>query len=97
MPVQSGMRPLVSNHPGNSQDSANWSQFVAECLLAGSQTVYDDAQQLMERHVIPLVLQHANGNQLQAAKLLGVSRSTLRTKCRQYGITVDKVVDGGEL
>jgi len=51
----------------------------------------------MERHVIPLVLQHAAGNQLQAAKLLGLSRARLRTKCRQYGITVDKVVDSGEM
>ena len=97
LPVQSGIRSLGINHPGNAQDSDNWSQFVAERLLAGSLTVYDDAQQLMERHVIPLVLQHANGNQLQAAKLLGVSRSTLRTKCRQHGITVDKVVEGGDL
>ena len=96
-PFHHEMTTLAGNHRGNSQDSANWSQFVAERLLAGSQTVYDDAQQFMERHIIPLVLQHANGNQLQAAKLLGVSRSTLRTKCRQHGITVDKVVEGGDL
>ena len=84
-------------HHGPTNDVTHWTQFVAERLQAGGNTVYEDALQVMERHVIPLVLQHAAGNQLQAAKLLGLSRATLRTKCRQYGITVDKVVDSGEL
>ena len=84
-------------HHGPTSDVTHWTTFVAERLQAGGNTVYEDALQVMERHVIPLVLQHAAGNQLQAAKLLGVSRATLRTKCRQYGITVDKVVDSGEM
>ncbi|HQX52642.1 MAG TPA: sigma-54 dependent transcriptional regulator [Planctomycetaceae bacterium] len=75
---------------------AYWSQFVADRLQSGSQLVYDEALQQMERQVIPLVLQHTDGNQLRAAKLLGVSRATLRTKCRQYGITVDRVVESGQ-
>ncbi len=82
---------------GPTNDVTHWTTFVTERLQAGGNTVYEDALQVMERHVIPLVLQHAAGNQLQAAKLLGVSRATLRTKCRQYGITVDKVVDSGEI
>mgnify|MGYP003381431143 CR=1 FL=1 len=85
------------SHHGPASDVTHWTQFVIERLQAGGNTVYEDALQVMERHVIPLVLQHAAGNQLQAAKLLGVSRATLRTKCRQYGITVDKVVDSGEM
>ncbi|MCX7399295.1 MAG: hypothetical protein NT138_16650 [Planctomycetales bacterium] len=36
-------------------------------LLAGSESIYDDSQKLMERLVIALVLQYTNGNQLQAA------------------------------
>ena len=83
--------------PRLSHPSTHWPDFVAERLEAGSQTVYDDAQQLMERNIIPMILQYANGNQQQAAKLLGISRATLRTKCRQHGITVDKVVDGGDI
>lgn len=99
-PESTPMRPGNPPAPGHSAESSHattqWSQFIEDRLLAGSESIYDDAQQLMDRHVIPLVLQHVNGNQLQAAKLLGVSRATLRTKCRQYGITVDKVVDVGE-
>ena len=95
-PMQPGTPPAVSHHAASSHATTHWSQFVEERLIAGSESIYDEAQQLMDRHLIPLVLQHANGNQLQAAKLLGVSRATLRTKCRQYGITVDKVVDVGD-
>lgn len=77
-------------------DRAHWVNFVSDRLQSGSQLVYDEALQDMERNVIPLVLQHTEGNQLRAAKLLGMSRATLRTKCRQYGITVDKIVDSGQ-
>ena len=88
--------PPAGHTAGVSSNTVHWSQFVADCLLAGSESIYDDSQQLMERLVIPLVLQYTNGNQLQAARLLGVSRGTLRTKCRQHGITIDKVVDFGD-
>jgi two-component system nitrogen regulation response regulator GlnG len=92
-----GITPLkAGNIAENEADVTNWPQFVNERLQCGSRMIYEDALQVMERHLIPLVLQHASGNQLQAAKLLGISRATLRTKCRQYGITVDKVVDSGE-
>ncbi len=97
MQQQKEMSTLNTRLASQSNEATNWSQFVAEKLRSGAPDIYEDALQVMERHVLPLVLQHAGGNQLQAAKLLGISRATLRTKCRQYGITVDKIVDPGEL
>lgn len=80
----------------SSHDVTNWSDFIAENLQSGSESIYENAQQLMERQIIPRILQHAEGNQQHAAKMLGMSRTTLRTKCRELGITIEKVVDGGE-
>lgn len=80
----------------HAHDTTNWPEFIAERMLAESESIYDDAQHVMERQVIPRVLQIADGNQVRAAKLLGMSRATLRIKCRQYGIVVDRVVDGGD-
>jgi len=40
----------------------------------------------VERPVIETVLDHTRGNQTLAARLLGLSRSTLRKKMAHYGV-----------
>ena len=40
----------------------------------------------VERPLIETVLDHTRGNQTQASRLLGMSRSTLRKKMVRYGI-----------
>ena len=40
-----------------------------------------------ERRQIALALAHTHGNKRQAARLLGVARSTLLSKIRRYGLT----------
>lgn len=40
----------------------------------------------VERPLIETVLDHTRGNQTQAARLLGMSRSTLRKKMAHYGV-----------
>jgi two-component system nitrogen regulation response regulator GlnG len=76
-------------------DPHSWDGFVTERLAAKSHSIYDEAIALTEREVITRVLRHTGGNQGQAALLLGVTRGTLRTKLRELGITVDRVVGSG--
>ena len=40
----------------------------------------------VERPLIETVLEHTDGNQTQAAKMLGMSRSTLRKKMERYRV-----------
>jgi len=40
----------------------------------------------VERPLLETVLEHTHGNQTQAARLLGLSRSTLRKKMADYGV-----------
>jgi two-component system nitrogen regulation response regulator GlnG len=42
------------------------------------------------------VLQHTGGNQVQAARLLGITRGSLRTKIRELGITISRNITGQE-
>ncbi len=44
----------------------------------------------MEKPLIEEMLKVTFGNQLKAAKLLGINRNTLRNKIRKFGIEVGK-------
>jgi two-component system nitrogen regulation response regulator GlnG len=46
----------------------------------------------MEREVIVRTLKHTDGNQLQAARVLGITRGSLRNKIRALGISIAKSV-----
>ena len=46
----------------------------------------------MESEVIARVLRHVGGNQVQAARILGITRNSLRTKIRALGITIERTV-----
>lgn len=46
--------------------------------------VYREAARLLERAVLQYVLDVTGGNQLQAARLLGMNRNTPRKRCRQF-------------
>ena len=48
--------------------------------------IYDMVIMHVERALIESVMVRANGNQTQAADMLGLNRSTLRTKLAKYGI-----------
>ena len=44
----------------------------------------------------PMVLEHTQGNQRQAARILGVARKTLRDKLRELGITIQRSLELGD-
>jgi DNA-binding protein Fis len=52
--------------------------------------VYREAMGLMERPLLLHALSLTGGNQLRAARLLGVNRNTLRKRCRELGLDVGR-------
>ncbi|HJT78002.1 MAG TPA: sigma-54 dependent transcriptional regulator [Gemmataceae bacterium] len=69
--------------------------FIDERLRAGTENLYEEALCRMERVLLTRVLQHTGGNQVQAARLLGITRGSLRNKIRELGITIARSVHGG--
>ncbi len=70
----------------------DWGRYINERLEAGSHELYAECLTLMERQLITRVLQHTEGNQLQAAKVLGITRGSLRHKLRALGIAIERSV-----
>jgi two-component system nitrogen regulation response regulator GlnG len=77
-------------------DNRDWDGFITRQLQNGSEDLYAELLALVERHLLTRVLNHTAGNQLQAAKLLGITRGSLRTKIRAHGITIAKSVGADE-
>jgi DNA-binding NtrC family response regulator len=85
--------------PGATDSAAgvsdtDWTHFVADQLRAGTNNLYESALRRMERQLLTQVLRHTNGNQVQAAKLLGITRGSLRNKIRDLGINIGRTISG---
>ncbi len=68
---------------------AQFGEFVRAMKLGSTQDLYPTFMRAVERPLIELALQETNGNQMQAARLLGVNRNTLRKKIGEFKISVE--------
>lgn len=76
--------PLTS---GNSLDFA---QLTRERLSQGSTDIHRELINLAEQRIFAEVLQYTDGNLTQAAKHLGITRTTLRTRLEALGLSVER-------
>jgi two-component system nitrogen regulation response regulator GlnG len=83
---------IQTGTPPKPPPVADLDRYVQERLQAGSQDLYAESLALMERQLLTQALRYTQGNQLQAAKILGITRGSLRTKIRALGITIERAV-----
>lgn len=67
-------------------------KFINNRIREGTETLYDDVIQRVERIMLVELLHQLEGNISRAASLLGISRSTLRVKLAALGINLDRSV-----
>ena len=90
----------------NSSDSApeseeegslpsNLTTFVKRRLASQSANLYAETLEMMERYLLSEVLTLAEGNQSEAARILGITRGSLRHKIRSLGISIESTIDAG--
>jgi DNA-binding NtrC family response regulator len=94
----------LANHPSaapaatsEATPASDLRAFVDECLRRGSEQMYAAGVEMMERYLISRVLRHAQGNQSQAARMLGITRGSLRNKMRILGIQIGNTVNVDQL
>jgi two-component system nitrogen regulation response regulator GlnG len=66
--------------------------FIEERIAAGTRDLHAETVEMMERHLLTRVLRETDGNQSNAAKLLGVTRGSLRNKLRALRLSIDHVI-----
>ena len=87
-----GDRRAASATDSGADHTQNLAPFLDDRLAANSENVYAEAVEFMERYVVTRVLQTTGGNQSQAARILGITRGSLRNKTQTLGIRIGQVV-----
>jgi DNA-binding protein Fis len=65
---------------------------VEQLVAGGNARVHREALALLERPLLAHALALTGGNQLRAARLLGLNRNTLRKRCRELSLPATRVV-----
>lgn len=81
----------AASEEGGAVDLA---EFLDDRIASGSENIYQESLQFMERYLLTRVLRETQGNQSKAALRLGITRGSLRNKMRELGIQVGQVVEG---
>jgi two-component system nitrogen regulation response regulator GlnG len=66
--------------------------FIAQRIREKSCDLYAEVLERVETELLTQVLQYAGGNQSEAARILGITRGSLRNKIRTLGIAIGQVV-----
>jgi two-component system nitrogen regulation response regulator GlnG len=78
--------PVETPAPGTDHELPGVAALVRQFLESGQPEIYRQAQAALDRIVLGEVLRHTRGNQVSAAQLLGISRTTLRAKLSALGL-----------
>jgi DNA-binding NtrC family response regulator len=70
--------------------------FIRQRLLPEASDLYAETHRQVDRVLLPLVLEYTDGNQHQAARLLGIARQTLRLKLRDLGLHLTQAVEADQ-
>ncbi len=81
--------------PGEAAETG-LEELIEERLRTAGGDLYDAAVRWLEKRLLTRVLRHTGGNQVQAAKILGINRGSIRAKVRELGIRIDRTVSDGE-
>jgi DNA-binding NtrC family response regulator len=67
-----------------------------ECLTSGEGDLYAETHRQMDRLLLSRVLEDTGGNQLQAARRLGIGREALRRRLSELGLHLSRRLEADE-
>ncbi len=87
---------LRSSGLAKEQGNPELSQFICERMDEGTENLYAEALERMEKQLFTEVLHITNGNQSKAADILGITRGKVRDRVSTFGILFGKTVSLGK-
>jgi two-component system nitrogen regulation response regulator GlnG len=88
--VRGGDHSPAVSHPIGNLNFPDLARFAQERLEAGSTDLHGEFLAATERQLLLQVLRHTDSNLTQAARILGISRATLRNRLGALGITIER-------
>jgi DNA-binding NtrC family response regulator len=89
-------RTIVENEPpqleSDSPSIADLGPYIEQRLAAKSSNLATEVIERVERYLFTRVLQVTNGNQSQAAEILGVTRGKIRDRIAAFNISMERQV-----
>ncbi len=79
-----------------ARESVDLDAFLSGPIGPDSQELYAEAHRSLDRVLLPRVLDFTQGNQNQAARMLGIARQTLRMKLRELGLHVAHSIESDD-
>jgi two-component system nitrogen regulation response regulator GlnG len=86
------MRATQNQHAPEQAVVDPLGSLVERGLQSGSHELHAETISYVEKILLTRVLRHTGGNQSHAAKILGITRGSLRNKIRHLLISIDPVV-----
>lgn len=91
--IESGVDNEVSDRAShNVRTNGDLIKFLHQRIRAGTENLYEEIIQRVERTLLTEVLHQVDGNVSRASAIMGISRSTLRCKLAVLGINLDRSV-----
>jgi DNA-binding NtrC family response regulator len=93
---------IGSEHPGPAPRPAaevtsfDIDGYLRTLIAAKPGDSYDEAHRAVDRRLLALALEHTQGNQRDAARLLGISRQTMRVRLRSLGLHIARSVEADD-
>jgi two-component system nitrogen regulation response regulator GlnG len=91
-----GFLPEHLTAPPGPAEAFSFEELILRRLQEGAAGLHAEVHQQLDRLLLRLVLRHTRGNQAQAARLLGISRQTLRARARELGLLTGPAAEGDE-
>jgi DNA-binding NtrC family response regulator len=85
--VREGKQTPLAVGPPHGLALPQLRRFMEDRVTAGTKELYTEVQEVVERQLFTFALQQTRGNQLRAARLLGIARGKLRSKLRRLKIS----------
>ena len=81
---------LSTPRPSSTASDLNIRDSIRRLLAAGVSDIYRQLVNSVDQVILEETMRHCDGNQMQAAERLGISRMTLRSKLRSQGLIAEK-------